>query len=1554
MPRRPRQSTNLIAFLAVCVPLLCPSLASSAPNATQPASANVRAFEVGEYQQDLGVSSATAKQRLEAERGGGDVVQGLEDELGNQYAGVWFDNQAGEFVVPVLSEADRGAVSTGPATSKIRRSGYRTATAQYSWAELEAAQERLDNQLDGFLQKGLVRTSLDPRTNAVVIDVAKDLSGKKRAELARLTRSLGVRVQLREDDHERFRARPTSCESLTRYCSDPLRGGQEIGVNGVGWCSAGFRARGNTNGKMYVITAAHCFPELSNHWMSWDENRQRHEIGEVRGSSFPSGGSTAEGDWGMIEATGSWWDTHPWGAGPWPAEVAYWGKGYWDETVIQEDYPINGEANSYVGEYVCHSGASSGTSCDVVTGLNETISYEGFTVKHLTRVGGPNTNGEHCNIVGDSGGPWFASNMAVGINDAGEDHTEYEEHHCINEISWYSEITKATNALNVTIAPITDAPEVETAAATGFPAPHQATVTGWVDPNGVTSNYHFDFGTTTGYGSSSSLYGGGEGYFPIQRSGTLSNVKGNTIYHFRIVAQNTRGSDYGEDATFTTPSWLPQASVQPVSGVGVYGEVAKATLHGTVNPQGSDTHYRFEWGKVSEGFNHSVPVPDADIGSGIANVAVEQTIEGLKGLTEYQYRVVASNEEGNVTSAVQTFTTPDWRPAATTEAANHFEVVEEAGQATLHGTVNPKGFDTHYHFEWGTQAEFEAGEFNHAAPVPDEDVGSGEEAVPVSETIGVKGKTTYHWRLVAENVEGARTSEGPSFTAPDWRPVVAHQAGVAVTSTEADLVARIYSWGFDTAYHVEWGTQQEFEEGEYGHTIEGEDIGSGEEWVEITKHLSGLQPRRAYHFRVIAENSEGSRPPEDVLFKTSTSGFEAPEYSLVNLEGTPTEGEFYESFAGVMLGCTAPSFQATIPEKWGVEVVETSSFGGTFTCYNVLLGAQEWNMNGCGFEFDPGYGSHGSFEGEFDIGPPGCGPITTNMGSCPVSIPSQIGNDASYTNEGTGAGETVRIHLEADDLRYSSSGGPFCSNEPNASDGALNGTWLMQAKSYGEQTGVFVTPAFHVSPEVITEGATDITRTSATLHGTIDAVETESTYGFEYGTGGPGQYGSGAYGGEIPKGTYGPQGKEVTIENLKPGTTYHYRMWGYNENDSSYGEDRTFTTASPEPGEDGLSLQGGAAPGEAVMEAGEYPSEVSGGRFEEEGLEGQITLLETNGYEVTCDAASLDGGTLTAPAIALSLTASYSGCGIGSTEAEVSMDGCHYRVSAGEHESGETYATPAAIVCPEGSAITIDSATCTISIPAQSLEGESEMRNAVVEGEASVVASMRGSGLTYTAENKNCALLGFFKGTHEDGSTESELLLSGFFLEGETPHGEPRLEAEKYAVGLSAEQTEAPNLTLFANGEHSIGCDAAQLSGGELTGAVGELTLSGSYSNCASGATSATVSMNSCAYEVSDLYSYWGDVYSSPAAISCPEGGAIAIEVGGICTITIPGQSLNEEAELTNAAIEGEADVNTTIKGSGLTYTVQGKSCILSGFTQGTYEDGGLELALRLRGAYLG
>jgi len=110
------------------------------------------------------------------------------------------------------------------------------------------------------------------------------------------------------------------------------------------------------------------------------------------------------------------------------------------------------------------------------------------------------------------------------------------------------------------------APTAVTGAATNV-TQTSVSLSGTVNPNGSESTYWFEYGPTSGYGSSTAAQGTGPGHGDVAASAALSGLAPATAYHYRLVASNGAGTTYGTDRSFTTlGSGPPPATGQPAIG----------------------------------------------------------------------------------------------------------------------------------------------------------------------------------------------------------------------------------------------------------------------------------------------------------------------------------------------------------------------------------------------------------------------------------------------------------------------------------------------------------------------------------------------------------------------------------------------------------------------------------------------------------------------------------------------------------------------------------------------------------------------------------------------------------------------------------------------------------------------------------------------------------------------------------------------------------------------------------------------------------------------------
>jgi DNA-binding beta-propeller fold protein YncE len=81
-----------------------------------------------------------------------------------------------------------------------------------------------------------------------------------------------------------------------------------------------------------------------------------------------------------------------------------------------------------------------------------------------------------------------------------------------------------------------------------------ATFTAKIDPTGLETKYHFEYGQTSSYGKTAPIPDAtvGSGFGGLEVSTHVQGLLANTVYHYRVVAQNGLGAVDGNDQTLTT------------------------------------------------------------------------------------------------------------------------------------------------------------------------------------------------------------------------------------------------------------------------------------------------------------------------------------------------------------------------------------------------------------------------------------------------------------------------------------------------------------------------------------------------------------------------------------------------------------------------------------------------------------------------------------------------------------------------------------------------------------------------------------------------------------------------------------------------------------------------------------------------------------------------------------------------------------------------------------------------------------------------------------------
>src|SRR3989344_5324504 len=264
-------------------------------------------------------------------------------------------------------------------------------------------------------------------------------------------------------------------------------------------------------------------------------------------------------------------------------------------------------------------------------------------------------------------------------------------------------------------------PEVTTLSATDING-DEARLRGEVDPNGLDTEGWFEWGQ--GFFSldnDTPKEDVGDGNSVDSFDAIIDNLDENETYHFRAVARNSEGTDYGLTRSFSTGE---------DNGNGP--EVIDIDEDNVDNGNGEETN--------------SIEVDRSE-----SSEEVRVTITGLDEDTEYFFKCLADNTDGDDESNIDNFTTDENggsngnEPDVTTRSATDVTT----NSALLRGEADPNGEDTDVWFEWGTSAS------NLNRDTATEDIGDGTSNESFDARItGLSANTTYFFRAVGENNEG--------------------------------------------------------------------------------------------------------------------------------------------------------------------------------------------------------------------------------------------------------------------------------------------------------------------------------------------------------------------------------------------------------------------------------------------------------------------------------------------------------------------------------------------------------------------------------------------------------------------------------------------------------------------------------------------------------------------------------------------------------------------------------------------------------------------------------
>ena len=163
---------------------------------------------------------------------------------------------------------------------------------------------------------------------------------------------------------------------------------------------------------------------------------------------------------------------------------------------------------------------------------------------------------------------------------------------------------------------------------------------------------------------------------------TVSTSTNTPAGTYTIVENMPNGQSPSVTLTVTSGSSGTQA---PTATTGSASAVttSSATLLGTVNPNGSDTHFYFEYG-TSNTLSSYGSTGTQDLGAGTSASGISANIASLNAGTQYYFRVVAYNSYGTTMGSIVPFSTTSAQTAPTA----HFTMTGQSQTVSDPNTLN--------------------------------------------------------------------------------------------------------------------------------------------------------------------------------------------------------------------------------------------------------------------------------------------------------------------------------------------------------------------------------------------------------------------------------------------------------------------------------------------------------------------------------------------------------------------------------------------------------------------------------------------------------------------------------------------------------------------------------------------------------------------------------------------------------------------------------------------------------------------------------------------------
>ncbi|MBQ2907871.1 MAG: DUF1566 domain-containing protein [Bacteroidales bacterium] len=349
--------------------------------------------------------------------------------------------------------------------------------------------------------------------------------------------------------------------------------------------------------------------------------------------------------------------------------------------------------------------------------------------------------------------------------------------------------------------------------------------------------------------------GNGTGTF----TSNLINLTANTTYYVRAYANNSAGTGYGNEISFTTLKDIvkPTVKTNEVSSV-----VQDAAICGgvVIDDGGAEVTAR----GVCWSTSHNPTINGSHTDDGTGEGDFTSTITGLTAGTTYYVRAYATNEKGTSYGEEKSFmtsiymdlpilTTKEIEDITETSATSGGEVVSDGGAPVIARGIC-----------WSTSQN----------PTIDDNDGMTTDGngtgTFTSDLVNLTANTTYYVRAYATNVMGTAYGEQRSFTTEEEEaeltpPTVITSEVIDITETTAVSGGNVTDDGGATvtARGICWSiSQNPTIDDNDGITTDGNGTGT------FTSNLTNLKERTTYYVRAYATNEKGTSYGDEISFTT--------------------------------------------------------------------------------------------------------------------------------------------------------------------------------------------------------------------------------------------------------------------------------------------------------------------------------------------------------------------------------------------------------------------------------------------------------------------------------------------------------------------------------------------------------------------------------------------------------------------------------------------------------------------------------------------------------------